>query len=230
MTKCMLLDIEGTTTPIDFVHKTLFPFAKERIDDFVHTNETKLGIEISELKAEASLDTEFKESVETSSDVVSYLKFLIEVDRKSTPLKSIQGKIWRRGYESGELLSEVYEDVVVALSRWKSAGKSVAIYSSGSIEAQKLLFRYSNQGDLTVHIDEYFDTTSGNKKETESYSSIVRELGVSADEVTFVSDVPDELEAARDGGLQTVLSVRPGNAEVGDEHGFKTIYSFDELE
>lgn len=173
MIKAILLDIEGTTTPIDFVHKTLFPFAKAKIGEYVTQNFDAVQDEIVQLKTEYKKDfaeqiygRDFREDAPES--VANYLNFLIEVDRKSTPLKSLQGKIWQKGYESGELASVMFEDVPRAFERWKSEGKTIAIYSSGSILAQKLIFKYSNFGDLSSFISDYFDTNTGYKREAES--------------------------------------------------------------
>ena len=159
MTKAILLDIEGTTTPIDFVHKTLFPFAKARIAGFVQENFDGLKFELSQLATERANDASYKSDFDADSpeSVTAYLEFLIDHDRKSTPLKSIQGEIWRKGYESGDLVSSVFGDVPLAFKRWKDAGKIIAIYSSGSVLAQQLIFKYSDQGDLTPFIDKYFE-------------------------------------------------------------------------
>lgn len=228
MIKVILLDIEGTTTPIDFVHKTLFPFAKEKIGDFVRENFDEIQSEISQLKAEHASDNSYSKEFEQSSpeSIINYIQFLIDADRKSTPLKSMQGKIWQRGYESGALVSQVFDDVPPALEAWKSEGKIIAIYSSGSVLAQKLLFRYTNYGDLTVFIDTYFDTNTGGKKEPESYAKIAAALELGTDEILFVSDVPAELDAAQASGLQTVLSIRDGNAEIDGDFTHRAIRSF----
>lgn len=217
MIKAILLDIEGTTTPIDFVHKKLFPFAKARLNDFIEANLASLGNTLVELRAEYKRDFQdqiygrnFSES--DPATVVHYLEFLIDVDRKSTPLKSIQGEIWKAGYESGELVSELFPDVFRAIEKWRSEGRLVAIFSSGSVLAQRLIFKYSNAGDLSPFISAYFDTTTGKKQESASYAAIARELGVKPGELLFISDVVSELDAAREAGLRTVLSMRPGNA------------------
>ncbi|MDQ3063862.1 MAG: acireductone synthase, partial [Acidobacteriota bacterium] len=172
--EAILLDIEGTTTPIDFVHQTLFPVARRRMVEFVKENFSSLTGEIKSLKiehendyAEGFYEKEFDETALAS--IANYLKFLIDVDRKSTALKSIQGKIWKAAYEAGELKSEVFADVPRAFERWREQGKTIAIYSSGSVLAQTLIFKYSNCGDLTAFIAEYFDTYVGGKKETVSY-------------------------------------------------------------
>lgn len=217
--KAILLDIEGTTTPIDFVHQTLFPFAKEKIGAFVKENFDQIQAEIEQLKNEYRKD--FAEQIygrnfraEVPETVVDYLKFLIEVDRKSTPLKSLQGRIWQAGYESGELESVMFPDVPTAFERWKTQKKTIAIFSSGSVLAQKLIFRYSNFGDLSGFISAYFDTHIGGKRESESYQKIASELGFSSAEILFISDISAELDAAQEAGLQTVLSIREGNGMV----------------
>jgi len=230
MAKAILLDIEGTTTPIDFVHKKLFPFAATRIAEFFRENFNGLTNEIGQLVEEHA---NFNDTVDLDANepdsVSAYLIHLIKIDRKSTPLKSIQGKIWQAGYESGELKSEIFDDVPPAFKKWQAAGKTIAIYSSGSVLAQKLLFKYTDRGDLTPFISAYFDTTSGGKKESESYSKIAAELRLQPHEILFVSDVLAELDAAKDAGLQTALSIRKGNAKVESGHDHKSIESFDQL-
>lgn len=235
MIKTILLDIEGTTTPIDFVHKTLFPYAKAKIGEFVAANFDEINAEIAQLKAEYRKDfTEqiygrsFKEDAPES--VVNYLKFLIDIDRKSTPLKSLQGKIWQKGYESGDLKSEIFDDVPRAFEKWKDEDIAIAIFSSGSVLAQKLIFAYSNFGDLTHFISNYFDTNIGGKKESESYKKIAENLKLKADELLFVSDVPAELDTARKAGMQTALVVRKGNEPIKEDTTHRIIESFDDLE
>ena len=228
--KAILLDIEGTTTPIDFVHKTLFPYAKERVGKYVEMRFGELSNEIAQLIDESSHDDTYTLPVEPTEpgSVSAYLEHLINVDRKSRPLKSIQGRIWKEGYESGELRSIVYDDVPPAFERWTAEGKTVAVYSSGSILAQKLLFRYTDHGDLTPCISANFDTEVGHKREAESYRHIANKLNRDADDILFLSDIPEELIAAAQAGYQTRLVVRPGNAPI-DPAAFSPIYSFDEL-
>ncbi len=235
MIEAILLDIEGTTTPLDFVHKTLFQFAKNKVSDFVEQNLAELQEEIAKLKSEYKKDflnqIYGKNFDETLPELIAeYLKFLIETDRKSTPLKSIQGKIWKEGYESGELKSEIYEDVFPAFKRWKVEGKTLAIYSSGSRLAQKLLFKYTDKGDLTPFISEYFDTNVGGKREVESYRRIAREKSFPpVENFLFISDVAQELDAARKAGFQTMLAVRPGNNLIENADNYEIIYDFDGL-
>lgn len=233
--KAILLDIEGTTTPIDFVHKTLFPFARERMAEFVRDNFGKIQDEIASLHAEHKLDREKGEDLApfdefSHESVAERLIYLIDRDRKSTALKSIQGQIWRVGYESGELRGEVFDDVLPAFERWTRAGKTIAIFSSGSRLAQRLIFNYSVAGDLTRYISAYFDTTTGAKKESESYRKIAADLNFEPQEILFVSDVLAELDAAFEAGMQTRLSIRPNNPPINEPTLHQTINSFDELE
>ena len=233
--KAILLDIEGTTTPIDFVHKTLFPFAKAKMEEFVRQHFDEIKAEIAQLKSEYRRDfteqiygRDFKET--SPESVANYLKFLIDIDRKSTPLKSLQGKIWQVGYESGALRSEMFADVPRAFERWTKQGKTIAIFSSGSVLAQKLIFKYSNYGDLSPFIKDYFDTTTGAKREAESYRRIAEKLGFEASEILFVSDVLAELDAARDAGMQTALSIREGNGQITEDFTHRSVDSFDEID
>jgi enolase-phosphatase E1 len=235
MIKAILLDIEGTTTPINFVHQTLFPFARRRMAEFIEENFLMLASEIESLKIEHKEDyseefylKEFDEKASTS--IADYLNFLIDEDRKSTALKSIQGKIWQAGYEIGELKSTVFADVPRAFERWHKQGKTIAIYSSGSILAQKLIFRHSNCGDLTEFIAGYFDTNVGGKKEAASYRKIAAALNLPAAEIAFVSDVAAELDAAKASGLQTILAIREGNALPNGQTEHLIVKTFDEIE
>jgi enolase-phosphatase E1 len=228
----ILLDIEGTTTPIDFVHKVLFPFSRSRMPEFVRENFDKLNTEIAQLAAEHASDTTYRSAFDENSpvSVTEFLQFLIDSDRKSTPLKSIQGMIWRDGYHSGEIRSQVFGDVPLAFRRWSAAGKQIAIYSSGSILAQGDLFKHTDHGDLTPYIRAYFDTATGGKKEAESYVKIATELAIEPDKILFVSDVLEELDSARIAGMQTALSIREENAHADENHDHPMVRSFEELE
>lgn len=230
--KVILLDIEGTTTPIDFVHKVLFPYAKERIGKYVEQHFGELSNEISQLVEESSHDEIYTVPVDPTEpgSVAAYLEHLISVDRKSTPLKSIQGDIWKQGYGSGDLKSLVYDDIPQAFDRWKSEGRTIAIYSSGSVLAQKLLFGYTGHGDLTPYISANFDTNVGHKREAASYLKISKELGFDAEDILFLSDIPEELDAASEAGYQIRLVVRPGNAEHPAAERYESITSFDQVD
>ncbi|MBN8691527.1 MAG: acireductone synthase [Armatimonadetes bacterium] len=194
--KAYLLDIEGTTTPIDFVTRTLFPFARARLDQ----------VELTESEARL-LAVEREEDQRTGAMppqlVAPYLSWLMDQDRKSTGLKSVQGRIWESGYKDGELRGELYPDVLPAMKRWRMAGSKVAIFSSGSVHAQKLLFGHSVEGDLTGLIDGYFDTTTGGKREPESYVRIAESLKIKPSEICFLSDIIEEVDAAKLAGFHS---------------------------
>ena len=145
-------------------------------------------------------------------------------------MKALQGRIWQAGYESGALRSEMFADVAPAFARWKAEGKTIAIFSSGSVLAQKLIFQYSSAGDLGCFIDAYFDTTTGPKRAAESYRTIAGSLNVDPAEILFVSDVPAELDAARAAGMETRLAIRPGNGQIAGAIAHQIVRSFEELE
>jgi len=220
----MLLDIEGTTTPIDFVYLTLFPYARKRLDEFVADKLDKTDLHL--------LEMEYRGDNSLSKPAwkippSKYLHWLMEQDRKSPALKNIQGKIWKAGYEDGSLKGEVFPDVVPAMKRWKAQGKRVAIYSSGSVLAQKLLFKYNRDGDISEMIDGYFDTAVGPKKDAESYMEIAKRLGVPSSEIFFISDSAAECGAAKKAGCSVRYSVRPGNNI--EQVSFERIESFEEI-
>ncbi len=143
--------------------------------------------------------------------VVEYLEWLTDRDRKSAPLKSLQGRIWEEGYKRGELRGQVFDDVPRALQRWQKQKKNICIFSSGSVLAQELLFAHTTAGDLTQHISHYFDTSTGGKTDTQTYQAIAIVLQRSPREIAFLSDVTTELDAAKSAGMQTLLCRRPGN-------------------
>jgi enolase-phosphatase E1 len=205
--RAILLDIEGTTTPIAFVHDVLFGYAREHVREFLAENPD--AEEIALLREEHALDV--KEGRNPPPLVAEYVEWLIKLDRKSTGLKSLQGKIWRKGYEEGSLKSQVFADVAPAFARWRERGLRIAIFSSGSVLAQQLLFAHTEAGDLTPFIESYFDTKVGKKGDAESYRRIAEAMGFSPRDILFVSDVVVELEAAAEAGMKTLLSIRPGN-------------------
>jgi len=221
-----LLDIEGTTTPIDFVTKTLFPFAREELREFVCTQD--ISTERKLLSHEHEQDVAAQNDPppwtgHTKDEIVSYLEWLMDRDRKSTGLKSIQGRIWESGYASGKLKGVVYPDVTPAFKRWKSAGKKIAIYSSGSVLAQKLIFGHL-ETPLSPLIDAYFDTELGGKRDSKSYAEIASRLGIDAANILFLSDITEEVQAARSAGMRSIQVFRDGNAS-GDG-----IANFDSLD
>jgi enolase-phosphatase E1 len=191
--RVLLLDVEGTVCPVEFVKDTLFPYARARLAGWVaaHAGDPLLA----EISSEASA-------------AVRLLERWSDEDRKVTALKTIQGRLWREGYERGELVSPLYDDVAPAFEAWTARGARVAIYSSGSVEAQRLLFAHSSAGDLTPKLSGYFDTTTGPKRDPKSYAAIAASLAVEPGQVLFCSDTPEELEAAREAGVQTCLIER----------------------
>ena len=210
--RAILLDIEGTTTPIAFVKDVLFPFARRNAASFLaaHQHDPEVRADLALLAEERARERPDDAPPGESSDPTPYLFWLMDRDRKSTALKALQGRIWRDGYESGSLVSEVYPDVPPALARFRAAGTGVSIFSSGSVLAQRLLFAHTNAGDLRSFISAWFDTTMGGKKEAASYARIASELGFAPRQILFVSDAEEELDAAEHAGMDVALCVRPG--------------------
>lgn len=235
----ILLDIEGTTTPVEFVYKVLFPYARHHVKEFLLQSYATEAVkaDIKQLRNEHASDQQQKlnppfwqdESGDSQAESIqAYVHWLMDQDRKSTGLKSLQGKIWEQGYRSGELHSQVYEDVPPALLRWSEQKKAIYIYSSGSVLAQRLLFQYTTAGDLTRFLRGYFDTTTGPKREPASYGRIAKVLRQPPSEILFISDSIAELDAAGSAGLQTTLCVRPGEPWP-QAHSHAAIRSFDEI-
>jgi enolase-phosphatase E1 len=222
----ILLDIEGTTTPIAFVHDVLFSYARSNLRGYLakHFDDESVHKDLQALHADGG---DFSDEIES---VIAHINRLIDLDRKSTGLKSLQGKIWHEGYAAGTLRAQVYPDVAPALARWRLAGLNVSIFSSGSVLAQQLLFAHTEAGDLTQFINNYFDTTTGKKGEVESYRKIAETLKLQPTEMLFISDVVDELAAARAAGMKTILSLRPGNPPQQSAEQYQAITSFDELQ
>jgi enolase-phosphatase E1 len=228
-----LLDIEGTTTPVDFVCRVLFPYARDRFLRFLedHAADAEVGAEVRGLAEDHRRDVAAGHRPpaweDTPEGATRYAHWLMDRDRKATALKALQGRIWEEGYEARELQASVYDDVTRALDRWHAAGKPVAIYSSGSVRAQKLLFANTQAGDLTPRLAAYFDTTTGFKTESESYTRIAEAMGLPPARILFVSDVAAELDAARSAGLQTALCTRSDTRPMAPRH--RLVGTFDRL-
>jgi enolase-phosphatase E1 len=235
LSRVVLLDIEGTSTPISFVYDVLFPYARERLEPFLrtHWDAPETQADLLQLREENGRDV--AQGAPSLSDAeagtalghaVAYLNWLIDRDRKSTPLKSLQGRIWQAGFGAGELKSQVFPDVPAAFANWRKQGRKIGIYSSGSVLAQQQLFEHvAGIGDLSGFISYWFDTRIGAKRESASYARIAAELKLRPDDVLFISDVTAELDAARQAGLNTRLILRPGNAEQPPSN-HQTIKSF----
>ncbi|MDF0752556.1 acireductone synthase [Marinobacter sp. 71-i] len=208
MIRVILTDIEGTTSSISFVHDVLFPYSAEHMAQFVREGESD-NIEIREqLDAVAQASGVARDDIE---GLIGVLDTWIREDRKETPLKTLQGMLWEQGYQQGAFRGHVYEDAAEYLQRWHDRGLRLFVYSSGSVKAQKLIFGFSEAGDLTPFFSGYFDTRIGGKKERESYSNIINELGVEPRTVLFLSDVEAELQAAESAGMRTVWLIREGD-------------------
>ncbi|WP_150914123.1 acireductone synthase [Marinobacter halotolerans] len=215
MIRVILTDIEGTTSSISFVHEVLFPYAAENMAEFVRDGHQS-SLEISEqLDAVAEVSGVERKDIEGLIDVL--LEWIRE-DRKETSLKALQGMLWQKGYQEGAFRGHVYADAADYLQRWHDRGLRLFVYSSGSVKAQKLIFGFSESGDLTPFFSGYFDTRVGAKREPAAYQTILNELGVEAGTVMFLSDVEAELEAAASVGMKTVLLVRDGNKPSASSH------------
>lgn len=239
----LLLDIEGTTCPVSFVAGTLFPYASAQLGSYLRDHGQEPGV-LELLNAVLHCwrhdpDAEARDLLRTFSRtgavgtdhlqaLESYLQLLIRCDRKVTALKDLQGMIWRQGYANGRLQAPLFEDVPEALRRWSNQGKILAVYSSGSVPAQQLLYGHSQAGDLTSLFQHWFDTRVGAKRDSSSYMHIAMRMGSNPDRVLFISDSRAELEAASDAGMAVLFSDRPGNPE-RSPGSFVPIANFDEL-
>lgn len=201
----ILTDIEGTTTSLSFVADVLFPYARAHLADYVAAHPAETAPILSDVARAAA------------GDPVATLLRWIDEDRKATPLKTLQGMIWAEGYASGAFTGHVYADTIVALRRWHAQGVKLYVFSSGSVAAQKLLFAHSDAGDLTPLFSGYFDTTTGPKREPQSYAKIADAIGVAPGDVLFLSDIREEIDAARAAGLQALLIDREhGRGDIAD--------------
>jgi enolase-phosphatase E1 len=235
--QAIVLDIEGTTTPIAFVHDVLFPFARAHLREHLQNpvNVGQLREPIRRLREEWSADVADGEHPPGMAELASeagaflpYVEWLMDRDRKSPGLKMLQGQIWEQGYRAGVLRGEVFSDVPPALRRWREAGLDLAIYSSGSELAQRLIFGHTVHGDLTPFISRFLDTAVGAKIAAESYRRVAADLARPAGRILFISDVTAELDAARAAGCRVLLCVRPGNRPQPD-HPYTVIATFDEI-
>lgn len=213
MIQAIVTDIEGTTSSIAFVHDTLFPYARERMTDFLraHWHDAEVRAHAEEVVREEGCE-------EAPEAVGAALLRWMDADRKATPLKALQGKIWAQGYADGSLHGHVYPDTPEWLRRWAQAGIALYVYSSGSVAAQKLIFGHSVAGDLCPLFSGYFDTTIGGKKDSASYQRIVDVLSQPAGAILFLSDVGAELDAAASAGMLTCQLLRDASAEPAAGH------------
>lgn len=241
--RCIVLDIEGTTTPISFVMDVLFPYARHNVGKHLEltydTEETQDDIKLLRAQVQEDFEKGVSGAVPIPADgskeeviaaLVANVEAMIKADRKITSLKQLQGHIWRTGFQSKEIEAVVFDDVPDALEKWHALGIKVYIYSSGSRLAQRLIFGNTNYGDLKKYLCGFFDTAVGKKRETKSYREITEYLGVdNPSEILFVTDVYQEATAAKEAGLEVVISIRPGNGPLPENHGFRTVKSFSEI-
>jgi len=257
----ILLDIEGTTTPISFVHSTLFPYVSAHLEEYLrqhyYEEQTKEDIRdiiklaqqdqqqglsvVSIPQGPICIDPKAESELETStsspafndqfSALISNIRDQMKLDRKSFALKQLQGHMWKVGYESGELQGFIYDDVVEEMKKWKSDFKlNISIYSSGSIEAQKLIFHYTNHGSLLHLISHHFDTGVGMKQDFHSYQAIIQQLGITPNRLLFCTDVLGEAQAAIKAGAAAVIVVREGNPPVPENCGIRKVHTFRDID
>ena len=225
----ILTDIEGTTSSISFVKDVLFPYARRALPGFVRDHR-------DDPEVRRWLDVVATEHGSICSDdvIVETLQGWIDQDRKHTALKALQGMVWEAGYRDGDFSAPLYPDVAPALRAWREAGHRLAVYSSGSVPAQKLLFSHTDAGDLAPLFDGFFDTEVGGKREAGSYRAIADALGALPKDVLFLSDVVAELDAAREAGMRTALLDRREDypePRLGEAtHGHARVEGFDAIE
>ncbi|XP_015591169.1 enolase-phosphatase E1 isoform X1 [Cephus cinctus] len=240
----VLVDIEGTTTSISFVKETLFPYVRNNLKTYVEEkwDDAEFKTDFEKLKEQAKKDEEDKVAgfvpikgatpEEERESLVKNILWQMDADRKTGALKQLQGHMWREAYNSGSVKGHVYEDVPKALESWTAdTGRKVYVYSSGSVEAQKLLFGHSKYGDLLKYFSGYFDTSVGMKQEVASYKNILKQIDVEPSNVLFLTDVVKEAQAAKEAGMSAMILLREGNAPLTDEDkaAFTTINSFLDL-
>ena len=231
----ILLDIEGTTSSISFVYDEMFPFVRDMLSSYLSENWGSPALQTCLKKIAADVDQDPKTwpsgtPEKQQQTVAKAVIGMMDADVKATGLKELQGMIWKSGFKTGQLVAHLFDDVAACIQAWKEQGMDVRIYSSGSVAAQKLFFAHSIAGDLLDQFSGHYDTAIGSKREAESYRTISQKFDCKPEQIVFISDVVEELAAAKEAGLQTVLSVRPGNKPVPKDHGFLAINSFAELE
>jgi len=214
MIRAIVTDIEGTTSDIRFVHNVLFPYARERLAAFVTAQQFAEPV-ISILN---NLRGEIDNPEASTPALINALFAFMDEDRKSTALKVLQSIIWQEGYVNGDFTGHLYPDVLPSFEKWKSQGLDLYVYSSGSVAAQKLLFGYSDEGDITHLFSGYFDTHIGAKREPQSYVNIAAQLSLPPASVLFLSDIHQELDAAEQAGLRTVQLIRGDNDAASHHH------------
>ncbi len=233
--RCLLLDIEGTTSSVRYVYDVLFPYAYERMGAFLKQNFSAPDVRAAAeqvARDAGAADLAGWLATQAGADpaeaVAAEALRLMDDDIKATGLKQLQGQIWKGGFEGGALRAHVYPDVPPALRSWTAAGRQVRIYSSGSVEAQRMFFGHTEHGDLLSYFSGHYDTRIGPKREAASYEAIARHCELSAGDLLFLSDIVAELDAARAAGMRTGLLLRPGNSPQ-PAHDHPAIETFDAI-
>ncbi len=220
--RAIVVDTAGTTTDLNFIQDTLFPYSSKALADFLEDNQTNVLVDncISDVK---DIALEPDASLER---VVEILQQWIAEDRKATPLKTLQGLIWKQGYAKGEFKGHIYPDFIDSVKEIKAQNVRLYSFSSGSVDAQKLLFSHSDGGDLTEFFDGHFDTRTGNKLFKQAYLNIINTISLAPKQVLFISDVLEELKAAEQAGMRVMQMVRETTQRTGD---YPQISNFKEL-
>ncbi len=224
MIKALLVDIEGTISPISFVKNVMFPYSERELEKFLKENKDKEEIKkiISDIKKEIGEEL-------TLDGIIEVLKDWIHSDKKISPLKELQGYIWEAGFKNGELKAPIYEDAYQKLKEWKEKGFKIYIYSSGSVKAQKLFFSHSEFGNILNIFDGHFDTKIGNKKDKSSYFRIADQIGLKPDEILFLSDNSEEIVASIQAGMKAIKLSRPNDTEFINDFPYPQVKSFKEI-
>ena len=222
MIKTIVTDIEGTTTSLSFVKDVLFPYSRTHMATFVrdHTQDPAVRHELEEVRRLSGQNL-------SETEIIDQLQRWIAEDKKVTPLKSLQGMIWEDGYQKGDFKGHLYEDAARHLKKWQQAGIRLYVFSSGSVQAQKLLFAHTEYGDLTPLFSGYFDTNIGNKREADAYRKIAETINTAPEDILFLSDIQEELDAAHVAGMQTLWLIRDGAIDPGAAH--RQITNFDTI-
>ncbi|GAA3358825.1 acireductone synthase [Saccharopolyspora gregorii] len=224
----VVIDIEGTVTPTSQVREVLYDYARPRLGPWIdeHPDDPEVGAAVADVRAEAGLPADAG-----TDAVVAVLHAWMDADRKATPLKTLQGLIWRQGYADAELTTELFPDVVGALLHFHDQGAGLAVFSSGSVAAQIASFSHTGDGDLRHLFQHHFDTTNaGPKREARSYRAMTEVLGTDPGDVLFASDVPAELDAAAEAGWRTVGLARPGEPFADADFGtHRAVTTFDDI-
>jgi enolase-phosphatase E1 len=220
--KAVVTDIEGTTSSLSFVKDVLFPYSRQRMGEFIrqHGADPKVRELVNAV-------CETVGSALTDEQVITQLEHWIDEDKKITPLKALQGMIWEAGYRNGDFKGHIYEDAVHNLRKWRERGLDLYVFSSGSVYAQKLLFGHTEFGDLTSLFSGYFDTNVGSKSDVSAYKKITETIGFQAQEILFLSDIEQELDAAQQAGMQVVQLVR--DSAIEKRAKYQTVASFDDI-